>query len=85
MAYKIKNFNPRPHEGDDQMVLLTQYGALRFQSTSPRGGRLSQIEQYPLIRAISIHVPTRGTTRDRGGFFCGLYISIHVPTRGTTI
>ena len=33
---------------------------------------------------ISIHVPTRGTTRKLGIFLRSVQISIHVPTRGTT-
>ena len=35
-------------------------------------------------KSISIHAPTRGATRDRGGIAAVHDISIHAPTRGAT-
>ena len=54
-----------------------------FQSTCPRGARPST--EYPCsTSAISIHVPTRGTTDIQNDHNKPPEISIHVPTRGTT-
>ena len=33
------DFNPRSHEGSDTMILLLKHGAMKFQSTLPRGER----------------------------------------------
>ena len=56
-----------------------------FQSTFPHGERRSVriLETAPCT--ISIHVPARGTTQQRGGQNMTTFISIHVPARGTTI
>ena len=78
-----RNFNPRPHVGDDAEKQMPSIITI-FQSTSPRGGRLSRVVIMS-CRSISIHVPTWGTTdgymTDAGGY---RLISIHVPTWGTT-
>ena len=53
-------FNIRPHVGDDFCLTYFRIFA-KFQSTSPRGGRLKMVNLFPII-CISIHVPTWGTT-----------------------
>ena len=55
-----------------------------FQSTCPRGARPSKSVRI-LLKRISIHVPTRGTTVEGLCAAVAEDISIHVPTRGTTI
>ena len=55
-----KDFNPRAHEGHDGHRNVDT-GNRRFQSTCPRGARRSGLGGYGRC-AISIHVPTRGTT-----------------------
>ena len=54
-----------------------------FQSTSLHEGRLRHFD-FTLILTISIHVPTRGTTKVLRMCISAHRISIHVPTRGTT-
>ena len=56
-----------------------------FQSTFPRGERPPARVPLECRRSVSIHVPTRGTTR-AGSDPCrqSSPVSIHVPTRGTT-
>ena len=55
-----------------------------FQSTFPRGERQLVDADIARYEAISIHVPTRGTTQQRYNKLAIKNISIHVPTRGTT-
>ena len=57
-----RDFNPRPHKGDDGAELKERALNLQFPSTSPQGGRLAQAPPLRFSLAISIHVPTRGTT-----------------------
>ena len=60
------------------------YGVDKFQSTRPRGARLSAGHGADDQRAISIHAPTRGATAVRQQGFIEPHISIHAPTRGAT-
>ena len=56
-----------------------------FQSTFPRGERLSNVSEYLSNVTISIHVPAWGTTHKRYIVYVDdLEISIHVPAWGTT-
>ena len=64
----IYNFNPRAHEGHDVMQMISGFLA-SFQSTCPRGAR-REVGCYLLGGCISIHVPTRGTTRCLGSGRC---------------
>ena len=58
---------------------------LIFQSTFPRGERLSQEAKHPRCSVlISIHVPAWGTTAVHHGINANDTISIHVPAWGTT-
>ena len=58
----------------------------RFQSTRPRGARLSSAMQARRLKSVSIHAPTRGATpimtAPAGGYNA---VSIHAPTRGATV
>ena len=54
-------FNPRAHVGHD-MHPKTQRFCPSFQSTCPRGARRPVYCNGRYLLAISIHVPTRGTT-----------------------
>ena len=78
-------FNPRSHEGNDQTSFKVMTGSAEFQSTFPRGERRYNKLQYQLYLHVSIHVPTRGTTRRKRLTIPREGVSIHVPTRGTTV
>ena len=78
-------FKPRSREGNDPA--REKGGAMNdmFQSTFPRGER----RYYVLFQgwkqiAVSIHVPTRGTTGFEKDSSEWIAVSIHVPSRGTT-
>ena len=60
---EYSDFNPRSHKGNDLCGITAEITKMEFQSTFPQGER--QHECIPLWRhqAISIHVPTRGTTK----------------------
>ena len=55
------HFNPRAHEGHD-LETAADHAEILFQSTCPRGARL-RVGLNLIVKEISIHVPTRGTTR----------------------
>ena len=78
------HFNPRSHEGNDRIGCWKTMESKRFQSTFPRGERQDEIPKNTHAMVISIHVPTRGTTKHEIILESVLKISIHVPTRGTT-
>ncbi len=61
------NFSTRPHAGDDVPDRVRVVGQVIFQPTSPRGGRPGQRRRERPGKAISTHVPTRGTTPPSGG------------------
>ena len=46
----LRDFNPRPHEGDDDKVADIKARDSGFQSTSPRGGRRKISEEDVRIR-----------------------------------
>ena len=58
----IANFNPRSRVGNDESGNRLLFCLLLFQSTFPRGERLTCRCQYALDLRISIHVPAWGTT-----------------------
>ena len=78
-------FNPRSHEGNDHRGDIFQVLIRKFQSTFPRGERHRRSDRERYCKAVSIHVPTRGTTLRCRNRKEKKYVSIHVPTRGTTI
>ena len=77
-------FNPRAHERHDFWGGI-YWMPWVFQSTGPRKARRLPPRCHAADRGISIHVPTKGTTRDHGFGRHGGKISIHVPTKGTTV
>ena len=52
-----------PARGATRVVVGVRGGTLGFQSTRPRGARLSQSDLAPLRRRVSIHAPVRGATK----------------------
>ena len=77
------NFNPRTHEGYDVWNVIMPFQISYFNPRTHEGyDELNSTENHN--KAISIHVPTKGTT-SKSLMLCGrLDISIHVPTKGTT-
>ena len=57
---------------------------IMFQSTHPRGVRLTQDEGVDIIRAVSIHAPARGATKLIKFSVYQNQVSIHAPARGAT-
>ena len=56
-------FNPRTHTGCDPSPKVPTLFFISFQSTHPHGVRQFQTIQERIIRAVSIHAPTRGATK----------------------
>ena len=78
------HFNPRSHEGNDFHLIIHRHQLFKFQSTFPRGERLS-IGQESFIRSQNFNP----RSHEGNDFFppqttLDFFISIHVPTRGTT-
>ncbi len=84
-GYVSKNFNPRSREGSDSFFHPTRSPVVRFQSTLPRGERLSVLEDIKIAHDISIHAPARGATESRVTKNNIIVISIHAPARGATM
>ena len=64
ISIDMADFNPRAHEGHDAVAIRLDRGDA-FQSTCPRGARLQDVACLCELW-ISIHVPTRGTTKRAG-------------------
>ena len=79
-----KRFNPRSRKGNDDFLRFTKLKASTFQSTFPQGERLRFLHINKKEVHVSIHVPARGTTSQKGKVKDMSYVSIHVPARGTT-
>ena len=79
------NFNPRSHEGSDliQEVKTAKDGL--FQSTLPRGERLTSTGIRCLIKRNFNPRSHEGSDRGAPAYSRGRPISIHAPTRGATI
>ena len=56
----------------------------KFQSTLPRGERLTSVKDTYRSAYISIHAPARGATKDGNPLAQEIEISIHAPARGAT-
>ncbi len=61
-AKSTQGFNPRARAGRDYRGIVRQPFIFTFQSTRPRGARLSFINDSFLITIVSIHAPARGAT-----------------------
>ena len=59
-------------------------GTGNFNPRSHKGSDFRAISMVTAGLKISIHAPTRGATRGRGGIAAVHHISIHAPTRGAT-
>ena len=77
-------FNPRSLVGNDgnQNIRRNQNG-----NFNPRSlvGNDRILDSAQCATAISIHVPSWGTTEEHGVMFISIKISIHVPSWGTTM
>ena len=80
-----RSFNPRSHEGNDLFCPVIFPRIRMFQSTFPRGERRRRKLILLIKHRVSIHVPTRGTTKSERFGAVFRRVSIHVPTRGTTL
>ena len=79
-----KDFNPRSHEGSDEGVAqFTQLAAL-FQSTLPRGERLSSLVSFVTNVVFQSTLPRGERLRPLTVEYRTCRISIHAPTRGAT-
>ena len=87
MLVKISSkvgFNPRTHEGCDSSFLGLTFADIMFQSTHPRGVRLTIPRRKQDVFIVSIHAPTRGATLSSAKQNTPMAVSIHAPTRGAT-
>ncbi len=85
VGLRTNSFNPRAHAGRDGNLFLRCLNHLEFQSTRPRGARLTVCADGKFIGLVSIHAPTRGATAYQHVFPNVSYVSIHAPTRGATL
>ena len=76
-------FKPRLHEGDGTDVLVEYKKGSQFQSTSPRGRRLSLSPKKHIHKDFNPRL-REGDDTNSCVFVDSHRISIHVPTRGTT-
>ena len=78
-------FNPRSHEGNDKLDSVLDASFPCFNPRSHEGNDCVALREAPYQLHVSIHVPTRGTTRMNITELWSIWVSIHVPTRGTTL
>ena len=77
-------FNPRTHEGCDSDKLAATKAELQFQSTHPRGVRLSKSSlRADELKFQSTH-PRGVRPLSASAAACLAVVSIHAPTRGAT-
>ena len=77
-------FNPRSHEGSDNIFPDLASSSVRISIHAPTRGATCSTGPSAQIRVISIHAPTRGATLPDAPQRCCRQISIHAPTRGAT-
>ena len=78
----VIDFNPRTLKGYDTIFWRYLVNLVLFQSTYPQGVRLYLPPLSGRPNFISIHVPSRGTTKVIYTVVATPDISIHVPSRG---
>ena len=71
-------------EGNDILYHLQGQLASGFKPRSHEGNDATGAVEGVTMERVSIHVPTRGTTKLNRFFLLYQIVSIHVPTRGTT-
>ena len=76
-------FNPRSRVGSDQVNYSTGAMSIMFQSTLPRGERLSNRDTL-LYPSVSIHAPAWGATLFMMFTSAPNEVSIHAPAWGAT-
>ena len=77
-------FNPRSHEGSDGRTSFTFFFSGVFQSTLPRGERLTENMVFIILYRFQSTLP-RGERRMPFNAYALVWnISIHAPTRGAT-
>ena len=78
------NFNPRSREGSDPFSFSRFFGMLLFQSTLPRGERLSRCSSFLLFFPFQSTLPRGERLLILDRFPTRIPISIHAPARGAT-
>ena len=83
--HPYERFNPRSRTGNDRF-LTSKLPVFRcFNPRSRTGNDHASFYTYNKYLQVSIHVPARGTTRQRRSrHLLRTGVSIHVPARGTT-
>ena len=79
------SFNPRARVGRDKAGEETVGGAYKFQSTRPRGARLSSASPDFNSSSVSIHAPAWGATELDRKALAEHMVSIHAPAWGATL
>ena len=83
-AWHYHRFNPRARGGRDTVADAKQAGLWGFQSTRPRGARLSKTPRKSTRLFVSIHAPAGGATTLEIEDKRMLNVSIPAPAGGAT-
>ena len=84
MYIPIRSFNPRSHEGSDNVVAPQNHPEHLFQSTLPRGERRFFNPYFIRIIRFQSTLPRGERLEDYDVYTYDDYVSIHAPTRGAT-
>ena len=76
-------FNPRTHEGCDNIVGIHR-NTMDVSIHAPMKGATKVCHGYASFLYVSIHAPMKGATSWSGKFFAGYVVSIHAPMKGAT-
>ena len=80
----FRNFNPRSHEGSDDVTLKTPLLHSAISIHAPTRGATLQDCFEALLRIFQSTLPRGERLAVAGAFVKDLFISIHAPTRGAT-
>ena len=83
MLISSSHFNPRSPHGERPEQPKPQSKSVEFQSTLPARGATFCADDYPFVRAISIHAPRTGSDATGMHPFSAMRISIHAPRTGS--
>ena len=81
----FRNFNPRSHEGSDDVTLKTPLLHSAISIHAPTRGATLQDCFEALLRIFQSTLPRGERLAVAGAFVKDLFISIHAPTRGATV
>ena len=81
----FRNFNPRSHEGSDDVTLKTPLLHSAISIHAPTRGATLQDCFEALLRIFQSTLPRGERLAVAGAFVKDLFISIHAPTRGATL